>query len=232
MGRPHDRMVQTSVVKVVTFTGAHGVGKSTMIKDLTTALQNRNIRIDLIPSCSQVWFSMHPEVKNYDDVNRLGLRYEMQRQLPEILEELIFRSMHKILQNPCMTSLVLVDRWFADIATYSAIELGAGKASGLDQGIGACYRRIMDRLRDCETKAGIDVYLTHVFTPLASCQHELPAGVTTEKINRATGSQVAWEIAYGQHGSRFCPEGRTLVISSPDRLRRVEEILGRTLIDP
>jgi hypothetical protein len=231
MGLRCDRVMQTSAIKIITFTGAHGIGKSTMIKDIGMALQNRNIRVDVIPSCSQQWFSMHPEVKTYDDINRLGLRQEMQRQLPEILESLLVSSLMKIFQNPPMTSLILVDRWFADIATYSVIELGAGKAAELDQGIGSCYRRTLDRMRDCESKAGIDVYLTHVFTPIASCQHELPAGITAEKTNRATGSQSAWEVAYDQQGSRFCPAQRTLVISTSDRLQRVEEILRRTLND-
>ncbi len=218
---------------IITFSGAHGVGKSTIVSDLTSSIQKSGDTVLTIPSISTVWFKGYqkfaaenslPVPQTYDDINRLGIRQMMQMEMPALLAESILSRL-----PPKLTSdtIILVDRWFSDIMAYTALELPEDVTVDLAKMSQQVYQRLMDRLTAVSNSHNGSLYLTHVFVPAASCAHEMPRGQTADKAHRGTQPSDQWEQAYARFNTFTEPE-RTLVLTTSDRVQRVAEITAAT----
>lgn len=219
---------------IITFSGAHGVGKSTIIEDLKQRCANPQQRVYVLPSISTFWFKncqVQAEAaglevpKTYDDINRLGYRERMQREMPQILANKLVVEVERAIDLG--GGIILVDRWFSDILAYTAIELPeiADEMAGQAHVI---YNRMLADLNRQANKYKGSLYLTHVFIPASSCAHETPRGATAEKAHRGTQPVDLWESAYARF-NRFTDDKRTLVITTSDRPKRVGEILAGCL---
>lgn len=230
-----DLIHEAGTCRVITFSGAHSTGKSTLIKDLIASLDGGPHRVSSVPSCSNEWFRRRaamgtkPACTTYDDVNRNGLRKELQAQLPGILNDLLLEAVEAaarmaVSEHP---AIVLCDRWLTDVAAYSRHELGHEGSRDLLTAAERVYEQIFKDLNNTASYRGVNLYLTHVFIPVASCQHQLTRGEGPDGKPRATLDQIAWEENYHADCHRLASPGRTLVISSSDRLRRVAEVRAR-----
>lgn len=226
-------------INIITFTGAHGTGKSTLIAGLEEASDQADLgRVRKTPSCSTFWFQKYQQEarsaareipQTYDDINRMGLRDKMQSELPKTLLELVSKSFSDALaeSKPGERQLILVDRWFGDIATYTALEMPPEKAEKYNELNVDAYNSMIGYLKSWASSFNGEVYLSHVFIPLSACAHAMPRGNEDGKM-RATQPAVEWEHVYARV-NRYTADDRTVVISSPDRLRRVAEVFDGAL---
>ena len=226
-------------INIITFTGAHGTGKSTLIAGLEEASDQADLgRVRKTPSCSTFWFQKYQQEarsaareipQTYDDINRLGLRDKMQGELPGDLKDLVLDTFMEAIRRglPGEQQLILVDRWFGDIATYTSLEMSEEKAEKYHELNFHFYNELISLLQSGSERFNGEVYLTHVFIPLAACAHAMPRGNEDGKM-RATQPAVEWEQVY-VHVNRYTPAERTVVISSPDRLCRVAEVFDGAL---
>lgn len=223
---------------VITLSGAHGTGKSTLVTNLADIFRQRGIYHATVPSCSTAWFLQNKaraEARDdadipvtYDDINRLGIRAQMQSELPGVLSVSLRVAVEEAIAKDFKDTVVIVDRWFSDILAYTYLEMSEEDAGKLNEGIDATYKKTLDDLEAIARKFGGECYLTHVFIPVHSCGHELLQGKSVDKAHRASGSADAWEAVYAKISRRFTPDQRTIEITSPDRLRRAAEVVGRT----
>ena len=225
LGKPPGR------VNVVTFSGAHGVGKSTIIQDMQISEATAQRRFFLVPSVSTFWFKGyqkhatkigHPIPETYDDINRLGIREMMQREMPAILAEMVIGEVNRAINND--GGVVLVDRWFGDVMAYTAIEL-PDKAEELAVESMRIYKDLLDSLIQKANAYHGSLHLTHVFVPAASCKHEMPRGQTVDKAMRGTQPADEWETAYARFNA-FTDPSHTIELTTADRLRRVAEVFS------
>lgn len=224
-------------VNILTFSGAHGVGKSTLVSDLKRWATDRMdpIRCSCVPSVSTHWFKGYqeharkhglPVPETYDDINRFGIREMMQREMPSILSEKVLQEVDRALALG--GGLVLVDRWFGDIAAYTTLEMEAGRAAELHSESQGIHRSLLDALNRRANNYAGSLFLTHISIPSSACQHEMPVGPTADKAHRGTTPTELWEAAYARVNA-FTPDKRTLVITSADRLCRVAEVAAGCL---
>ena len=208
---------------LITFSGAHSTGKSTLITDLKENLEQHGCNVKVVPSCSSEW-ARRRSITDYSDINRLGLRKEMQGDLPYILQDFILKAAG-IGEQKDSDLFILCDRWFGDIRTYSKLELGES-FHDVDCHLFKAQKEVKEQLIEHCFYLGYSLAFTHVFVPVTSCKHLLQVGEVGSKF-RATMSHQTWEDAYNEVGSEYTPPDRTQVISSSDRHGRVEEIVGR-----
>lgn len=226
---------------VLTLSGAHGVGKSTLITNLGDIFRQRGIYHAVVPSCSTAWFLQNRQraedrgdvdiPTTYDDINRLGIRTQMQSELPSLLSGNLRTCIREALSQGSKETVVLIDRWFSDIIAYTHLEMPLEEARKLDEGIEQVYHKTLDDLQGIVAEFGGECFLTHVFIPTHACGHDLPQGKTSEKSHRASGSAEVWEGVYDRVSRRFTPDQRTQQIASSDRLRRAAEVIKRTVGD-
>jgi hypothetical protein len=229
MPQKSDAIHTSRNIHLVTFSGAHSVGKSTLISELSSQLnQDESCDTRIIQSCSSEWFKRkqktNPECKTYDDVNRLGLREEMQASLPHILSELIIGSF--TIRYP-ETSVILCDRWFSDISAYTISELGFDKFFEQERNTPNYFTSLIDTLRVKSEWGNINFYMTNVFIPVSSCSHALLRGEGPDGKPRATLDQIEWEKNYNAVRDRYTFEGHSLTIQSSSISDRVAEVMRR-----
>lgn len=213
------------------------MGKSTLVTALKELASNwaSPVRCTCVPSVSTRWFKGYqeharqhslPVPETYDDINRLGLREMMQREMPGILSSTVTQEVDRAMALG--GGLMLVDRWFGDIATYTAVELDVDRAAVLHAQSVDIHNALIDALNRRANNYCGSLYLTHVFIPASACQHEMPVGPTADKAHRGTTPTELWEAAYARVNV-FTPPKRTLVITAADRHCRVAEVAGACL---
>lgn len=107
---------------LITISGTHSSGKSTLSRELGKALSNRGKEVVSIPSLS---LGLQTKMKGwgvekYDDINALELRPLFQYGMLGELLETTNRVVQEHLKNP--DCFIVVDRWLPDIIAYSQCE--------------------------------------------------------------------------------------------------------------
>jgi hypothetical protein len=217
----------------VTFSGAHATGKTTLMGDLVARYDDFASSATYVAnSCSQELFRRIREgrvelpkgakiPKNYDDLNRLGLRGFFQRSLPDALsfevESAVIRAMNDLPRQANTT--VFVDRWFTDILAYTHIESEDAKLH--EEVLERCRSRLYE-LETWLTSRAKTVRLVNVFVPVGSSNFKVPA---SDKF-RATCDRDRWEATCLKHWRTIMPRhAGMLAIESSDRKRRVSQVL-------
>ncbi len=243
MGKPTDRLGQpTKRIYIVTFSGPHGAGKTTMMNDFrnVVAMTKQATADHVLPSISTLWQAaeskerlaqgLEPLVR-YDDINRLGLRQKMQQELPKFLSTHLMQLVSDAFNHGDGPNVViLADRWFGDIAAYTELEREKLEdVAAVETALETEYAQTLDALQALANDNNVAIFMTHVYVPAAACLHFQFVDLH-EKANRPTDiSPAAWEAAYVSHGSRFVSNDRRLTIQQGDRVQRVAEIWNRTI---
>lgn len=220
-------------ISLLTLSGAHATGKSTIVADLKEAVAESTAVID-VPSTSLAWINErrkeHPEF-SYDDINRLGLREQMQQDLPSILADLVRQTMlfaMSMLVRPPEDKrvddvLIIVDRWLADMAAYTIQEITD------DQKRSIALRYVQRAYYDLEMMAGgvgalLDqqVKVHHFFVHIEGTEDFQ----IEEKAQRATTDRLEWEgiLSHVWDGYTI---GTSNHIRTGDRTGRIEQCLRR-----
>ncbi len=230
-------MRSTSSLVVVTFSGAHATGKTTLVQSVAAALRARHGDLSVLatPSFSSTLFARlqsrslkemptkHP-VKTYDDLNRLGLRNWFQSRLPDSLAFEVETAAQILCGISSPQHFLLVDRWFPDIFAYTTIECTDANVCWSVKN--TCNARRAQVEADLRAQFA-SVRLLSVYIPVASCSFK-PTG-QDEKFRATTDREVF---------DQLCVEGWSAVSSAPPDLRiessdlghRVDAVLG--LADP
>lgn len=220
---------------LVSFSGAHATGKTTLLGDLAGALDDDvDATTTVAESCSQNLFQRIrsggvrlPEgasmPTSYDDLNRLGLRGFFQRALPDALsfevESAVLREKADLPLKP--RTYVLVDRWFTDILAYTVMESSDPMLH--DEVRDLCAARLHDLQTWLLTHADT-VRIVNVFVPVRASNFKQD-GKQAKKF-RATGDRALWETVCLKHWRSLIPGRRgILAISTSDRKRRVAQVL-------
>lgn len=219
---------------LVTFSGAHATGKTTLIEDTRAVLADRERSVFVVPSCSSTLFARiqsgqvrvptDRRPQDYDDLDRLGLRGFFQRQLPDVLASVTLLALLDAPPVETRTAYLFVDRWFPDICAYTLVESRdpALRASVSER----CLCAHDDLLLTLQSHAQI-VSMLNVFLPVALA----PAASTPDKF-QATCDREAWERECLANWKKAARERRgLLVVTKKSRTDRVNEVLER-LGDP
>lgn len=248
MARSH-QLFKRGLVSIISLSGPHGVGKSTLVGDLKEALKKIveggeeilpalnpiSLTVFLVPSCSTAWFNNAkkeraeqglPVPVTYDDINAMGLRERMQRELPGILARMLLDQVSLAIKNG--GGVILVDRWFGDIAAYSALELSAECLATLKDEMEEEYNMLLGQLVGIALDSPLDISLSHLYVPVSACAHAMPLGKTADKAHRGVTPQDVWEKAYAAVNC-YTDHARTIVITASDRLQRVGEVFAECL---
>jgi len=214
---------------LLTISGPHGTGKTTIVEELQPALGDTTAVIG-VPSTSLTWINKQRETNpdfGYDDINRLGMREQMQADLPLILGDLIRQSLlfglTTLVQPPqgkhVDDVVIIVDRWLADMAAYTLQEITE------DNPLALVFNRIKQAQEHIEMAAGsvaalgdLDVRFEHVFVHLEGTEDFQ----LDEKAQRATTDRIEWEGILRNVWNGYAL-GRTTHIRTGDRGRRVEQ---------
>lgn len=218
----------------VTFSGAHGTGKTTLLQEARAALLKRGHCVSVAESCSSRLFEriQRGEVKTpngavpagYDDIDRLGLRAFFQQTLPDALSFEVERAVIAATQSPAPTAYVLVDRWFPDIYTYTEIE---SPNLALHQDVMArCRVRYFD-LRTWAQRFVRTVDIVSFYVTLASSTFP----VTNQKF-RATCSPVVFETLCLRSWPSVLPGQRPTFINRTSLDQRMIEVMANLNLNP
>jgi hypothetical protein len=252
MPRSHN-LFPRGIITILTLSGAHGVGKSTLITDLKSALadlmegKTPDLPIDgsfdlssydyksltqfSVPSCSTAWFQQtqaslkeqgKPYPETYNDINLMGFREQMQRELPGILARKLIAQVAAAKANG--GGVIFVDRWFGDIAAYSKLELSPEQFASVTEAMDEEYNMLMGDLVGQAAGWALNISLSHLYVPVEACAHEMPLGKTAEKSHRGVTPQAEWEEAYAA-ANHYTHSYRTVVVTAKDRLQRVAEVI-------
>lgn len=217
---------------VVTFSGAHGTGKTTLLGDVQircVAKLGRK-RVVTTPSVSSMLFHRIKAGKvkppggavpeSYDEIDELGLRQWFQETLPTSLCFDLEAASQGLSARRGVASplLLLVDRWFADIYAYALVEAPDGAPAVA----GKCrdgYSMAASHLEGAFRR----VKILNVFVPLSASQ--FPTTGQEGKF-RATCDRDTFEAACLDGWSTILPSRPTVTVSTPDRTGRVAEVLS------
>lgn len=218
--------VPQSELVVVTFSGAHATGKTTLLSSVAEALRKRHGEMAVLttPSFSSTLFARlrsrslknmptPKPVDTYDDLNRLGIRNWFQLQLPESLSFEVETGLHILRGVPAATQFLLVDRWFPDIYAYTKIECADVNLHWRVKNL--CVDRAAQleaHMRQTHSKAR----LLSVYVPVAACDFK-PSG--QDGKFRSTADRELFD--------RLCIEGWGAVSSAPPSLTIAASDLGR-----
>jgi hypothetical protein len=191
---------------VVTFTGAHGVGKTTLVADIAESLKRAGAPVLTQHSISDLWFRAEQShrvqdglepLTTYDDINRLGLREKCQRDLVSVLKNYFLCNIGNVLIDLRMfykaqAAYLLCDRWFSDIFAYTEMECkDPAFVEQQHQQIRQTASQVIEKAMTLAVEDGFGFAVTNVFIPLASCDHI----AQDAKPNRGTCDPVQWEVA-------------------------------------
>lgn len=219
---------------LISFSGAHATGKSTLLNDVANGLREYPATsVFTVESCSLRLFERIRDgslvtpngkiPKNYDDINRLGLRTFFQRQLPDALAMEVEATLLRAVEDRPLneSTYVIVDRWFTDIYAYTETEirLAQTRASVLE----SCRVSLSSVLASCLTRA-LGFRLINVFVPLHASRFD--ADVSAKF--RATCDRPRWERTCTSNWQRVVgPNSEPFVITASDRRERVAQLLAR-----
>ena len=210
------------LLDLITVSGAHGTGKSTLVSALTRAITpDRSCLV--IPSMSDALFAsvQSGQVKpprdcrprSYADIDEMGIRNWWQRALPGVLTNLVVELLDT------KEGVMLVDRWFADIHAFTQIQVQDRlERSLLGQAVAVAASGLNVWLR-----GQFEVRAHHFLIPLASCSHS-PG---EEKPSRATCDPADWEVLLRYGWYDVMPAGSKLTPLLDRTVRgRVDEVLA------
>lgn len=220
---------------LLTFSGAHGTGKTTLVGDVRRELQRRYGRgvVFTVPSCSSRLFERIqrgsvelPEGSevpaSYDEIDELGLRAWFQSSLPSQLafelETVVLEA--RQVRPPKKRVVALVDRWLPDIYAYTAIE--ESDARVCNEVLTRC-RETHDALRSYLDMVYESVKVITVFVPLAASRFAIEG--QDDKF-RATCDRQEFEDQCLRNWTRVVPSLPSLTIASSGRSGRVAEVLS------
>lgn len=238
---PHRDMVISPPprrVHLVTFSGAHGVGKTTLVSDIAASLKQDGSLVSIQESISTAWFNKEkaqraqaglPPLDTYDDINRLGIREKCQEEMVGFFKNMLLNTVHNALVELRMfykqdTIWVLCDRWFSDIYAYTAMECSN------DAFVHAQYDlirqtapKVIEKCLEACVEERFGFAVTHIIIPLASCSHT----AQDTKPNRGTCDPIQWENACRSIFPYVADPEHTFIIASGDRGRRERELFFR-----
>lgn len=218
----------------ITFSGAHGTGKTTLAEDLRRSLFNASdTNVAVVDSCSSALFELIRTKKvrlpkgteipqTYDDINRMGLRAFFQRRLPDSLAFGIESTVLKLVGDRpyAPRTYVLADRWFPDIYAYTEMESADVRLHV------EIRKKCNERLH--ETLSWLASYAAHlrvlnIFVPLAASDFHVPP---SSKF-RATCDRAVWEGCCLRNWNAIVGEYKKaqLRLTKSGRTERVNQIL-------
>lgn len=217
---------------LVSFSGAHATGKSTLLGDLVDHFDGQpDTAVIATESCSSQLFKRitNGEVtlpqgaqvpKSYTDLNDFGLRAFFQRLLPDALTFEIQVAIERTLADKPYQprTLLFVDRWFTDILAYTVVESDDVK---LHDEVRDLCRACMSDLRVWLSDRAKKVEVVNVFVPVKASGFR----VREVKKFRATGDRGKWETVCLSRWGELTP-GRAgmLPIAMSDRDSRVVQV--------
>jgi len=239
---------------LVSFTGSHGVGKSTLIRELHKRLNNMggDVNALIVPSASSVWFSQQqtqtPELKKYDDLDTLTLpasalvtgvstapiqdvtlRVKMQVELPTVMRGLIADQVSYVHEHVPATrrgvqTYLLVDRWFVDIMAYTSLKVQDPVLA----------RDINNEARSQERQLFqwlLHQCITHghqlYMTHVLIPAKACDFKAADDKPNRGTDDARSWEFFADRHVFETMIPSRVMSISRSPLEERVSDVLAR-----
>lgn len=210
---------------VVTLSGAHGTGKTTLAHALQEKCVSLKMPVAIIPSISTRWMDEkskelvamgEPPLAGYDDINKRDFRIEMQVNLPRVLKESVVDTVLNMPSDKDQPSVIIVDRWFGDVEAYTVQEITDPVV------LKVCYEENIkahsDLIRQLDL-APCNICLHHYITNLSCCDF-----VVEEKANRATTSPQEWENIFHECYRPFYREANTHYITVSDLEQRVERV--------
>lgn len=219
------------IVRLSTFSGSHGTGKTTLMNDLRERLKESSQGVIVVPSASSLYAEQLSkelgQTLTYADINSLGLREKMQYQLPvymsSLLRHAVGAAVSTLIMQPATHKVevvnILVDRWFSDIATYNIQE-------------GVEDERILKEARLCLDQFHESLKTTCEFLDIECVFHHFlttTKGAEGFKVDedkfRANTDPVKWEAILGTIWHHYTV-GSTHVISTGGRDERVGECLS------
>lgn len=226
---------------LVTVSGAHRTGKTTLLGDLEERLSDdKDVKIGVVESCSSKLFERIRlgEIElprdtqiptEYDDINRYGLRALFQRKLPSSLAFEVESAVARVLQDRPIKNhtVLLIDRWFPDIYAYTEIEApGKGHAALREEVRGLCQQNFDALMQDIPRHA-LFSRLVSVFVPLSASDFKVKD--SQKGKFRATCDRAKWEatcIKNWRSVTSAQSKSDLTFISSSNRAKRVEEVLA------
>lgn len=219
---------------LITFSGAHATGKTTLLGDLAEELSKRpDTAVFQTESCSSKLFerirsgTVHLPAgaqipKTYDEINALGLRGFFQEALPNALafeiEAALLRA--RADHSPKGRTFLLVDRWFADIFAYTLIE--SSDATLHERVLGRCRERLSDLFPYLLGHTRL-LRVMNVFVPLKASNFRVEA---SDKF-RATCDRALWEQLCRDRWTDVVGDTRALfVVTRSNRKARVTQLLS------
>lgn len=218
---------------LLTFSGAHGTGKTTLASELAAELRKRYgaPAVVMAPSCSSMLFERMragrlvlpdeaPMPATYDDIDTFGLRGWFQKHLPSSLAFEVEGAVLRAQERPVKRLFLLVDRWFPDIYAYTHVESSDDKLRA--EVLKLCQdgnEALMDYLT---TRFG-QVKLGNVYVPLAASKFAI---VDQDEKFRATCDPQVWEDVCLENWHRVVPQLPSLNITSTSRRGRVTEVMS------
>lgn len=218
-------------VRVISFSGAHATGKTTLIADLRERLKDSSQGVIAVPSASTLYAQQLSkelgQELSYKEINDLGLRQRTQYQLPSYMSALIRQAVGAafatLITQPATRTVeavnVLVDRWFSDIAVYNVQE-------GIED------PRILKEPLDCflqfqklMEQACMFLDIEHSFYHIKTTVEGSEGFEVDESKFRANTDPREWETIFNVIWNYYTI-GETAVISSGGRDERVSQCLS------
>lgn len=208
---------------IVSMSGAHAVGKTTLVQDLVATLIGQGYSAVPVGSFSASLFNRlcaaHPEIRGYDDIDAQGHRGWFQRNLPEACAAAVERAALSL--NCAMRQRVLLaDRWFPDILAHTMV--ASPKDAALQSQVSflctSRHRKLHATLRD---RYGLTREI-NVLVPLSSVRFDVPK--SADKF-RATHSQESIERECVDCWPRTMSSAPHLKITESSRTGRVKQVL-------
>lgn len=220
------------MIRLITATGAHGTGKTTVLDDLEDRLSKTTQAVIRVPSVSTVYANQLSEKMGrkltYDEINALGMREEMQYQLPIYLLSMLRHALRAAVGTLVMAPAtgrkveivnILVDRWFSDIAVYNLQE----NVTNLQilQEPKRCCDELEEGMRKAIGFLDIEVKVIHFLTTVSASEG---FQVDEEKF-RANTDPTKWEEILG-HVHHTYAIGSSYALQAGSRDERVRECLS------
>lgn len=219
---------------VVSFSGAHGTGKTTLLSDVRSRIVKKLTakRVFTTPSVSTRQFerirdktiNLPPghviRPTDYESIDKLHLRQWFQELLPQSLCFEVELALMGLSERRAMRSpvVLLLDRWFPDIYGYAKVE----NPSGARTVVRKCsdgYEMLQAHLTSLATR----VRFVSVFVPLSASN--FPIEGQAEKF-RGTCDRDTLEAACLDGWPQILPTLPSVTISTSDRVGRVAEVMG------
>lgn len=239
-------MASPGLIVLISFSGAHGTGKTTLVNALRDALTTESghepkVHVPVVlPSVSTQW--QHGEANRreaqglkpltcYDDIDKLGLRNRCQRELGVMLSMNVTDAITQVIGKGLgegHVATIIADRWYPDIATYTDQTMPQNAANGkmaktLNRILGEHQQTMMQRVTKRVGKAGLSFCFLNVAIPRMP---EINGGAD-ERAERATTDADEWEKLFWPHWERYTRQPDRYVVEVADLQQRVAGLRQR-----